>query len=179
MAENDNKYEVATFAGGCFWCMQPPYERIEGVISTTVGYSGGKEKDPTYEQVASGMTGHAEALQVVYDPDIVSYGKLLEVFWMNIDPTQPNGQFADRGRQYRTAIFYHDGEQKRLAQESKEQMEKSGKFEGPIVTSVEPYMNFYKAEDYHQMYFEKNPVHYNAYKRGSGREGYLKMKWGG
>lgn len=177
MTESNN-FELATFAGGCFWCMQPPYERLEGVISTTVGYSGGPEENPTYEQVASGMTGHAEAIQIEYDPEKITYEKLLEVFWMNIDPTQVNGQFADRGKQYRTAVFYHNEKQKELAEKSKAEMEKSGKFEGKIVTSIEPYRNFYNAENYHQMYYEKSPMHYYAYKKGSGREGYLKRKWG-
>lgn len=179
MTESTKDYQFATFAGGCFWCMQPPYDNIEGVISTTVGYSGGDEKDPKYEEVAYGVTGHAEAIQIVYDPGKVSYEKLLDVFWMNIDPTQVNGQFADSGRHYRTAIFYHNEKQKELAYASRDKMEKSGKFEGAIVTEIEPYKNFYRAEEYHQRYFEKNPLHYNAYKKGSGREGYLKNKWGG
>jgi len=178
MNENNNSYQLATFAGGCFWCMQPPFERLEGVISTTVGYSGGMEKDPTYEEVASGMTGHTESIQIVFDPEKITYKLLLEVFWRNIDPTQINGQFADRGTQYRTAIFFHDEQQKEDAEESKMELENSGKFGEKIVTPIEPYRNFYKAENYHQMYYEKNPVHYSAYKKGSGREGFIRDKWG-
>lgn len=173
MSENKS-HELATFAGGCFWCMQPPFENIDGVISTTVGYSGGDEENPSYEQVAYGLTGHSEAVQIVYDPQVVTYEELLEIFWMNIDPTQEDGQFADRGRHYTTAVFYHNDVQKEAAYKSRDQLEKSGRFEDPIVTRIEPYKNFYRAEEYHQRYFEKNPVHYNAYKKGSGREDFIK-----
>lgn len=173
MSENKS-HELATFAGGCFWCMQPPFENTDGVISTTVGYSGGDEENPSYEQVAYGLTGHSEAVQIVYDPQVVTYEELLEIFWMNIDPTQEDGQFADRGMHYTTAVFYHNDVQKEAAYKSRDQLEKSGKFEDPIVTRIEPYKNFYRAEEYHQRYFEKNPVHYNAYKEGSGREDFIK-----
>ncbi len=168
----------ATFAGGCFWCMQPPYDELEGVVSTTVGYTGGAKKNPTYEEVSSGTTGHAEAVEITYDPSKISYEALLEAFWKNIDPTTQNRQFADIGTQYRTAIFYHDEEQKRLALASKEGLEKSGKFKGPIVTEIVPASVFYPAEDYHQDYYKKCPVPYNLYKVGSGRAQFLKKQWG-
>jgi methionine-S-sulfoxide reductase len=167
----------ATFAGGCFWCMQPPYDKTPGVLSTVVGYTGGTKKDPTYEEVTGGQTGHAEAVRIYYDPKQVSYEKLLEIFWKNIDPTQQDGQFADRGSQYRTAIFYHDDEQKKLAGESRERLAKSGKFSKPIVTEIAPAGDFYRAELYHQDYYKKNATHYKLYSIGSGREPFLKNKW--
>jgi len=169
--------EKATFAGGCFWCMEPPFDKLDGVISTTVGYAGGKEKDPTYENVASGKTGHAEAIQVVYDPMRITYAELLDVFWRNIDPTQIDGQFVDRGRQYRTAIFYHSEEQRELAISSKEALEQSGKLDREIVTEILPAAEFYRAEDYHQDYYEKNPIRYKLYRRGSGRDQVLEKVW--
>ena len=171
-------YLEATFAGGCFWCMQPPFDSLTGVVETVVGYSGGKEENPTYEQVWQGRTGHAEAIRVVYDPEKIGYGTLLETFWINIDPTQEDGQFADRGRHYRTAIFYHDDSQKEEALLSKKKLEESGKFKKPVVTSVEKFVSFYRAEEYHQKYYEKKPIHYGNYKRGSGREGFIKRTWG-
>ena len=170
--------EIATFAGGCFWCMEPPFEKLEGVKSVTAGYTGGTVEEPTYEQVSSGKTGHAEAILVEYDSSKISYQKLLEVFWMNIDPTTPNAQFADHGSQYRTAIFYHSEEQKRLAEASKRQLEQSGKFDKPLITEIVPASPFYSAEDYHQDYYKKNAVHYKLYRAGSGREGFLKRLWG-
>lgn len=173
------KFEKATFAGGCFWCIQPPYDRLKGVISTRVGYTGGHKKNPTYEDVSSGATGHAEAIEVIYDPAKTSYDELLDIFWHNIDPTTLSGQFADKGTQYRTAIFYHSEEQKRLAFASKETLEKSGKFLKSIVTEIVPATEFYLAEDYHQKYYEKNPIHYNIYKFGSGRETFINKMWGG
>ncbi len=169
--------EMATFAGGCFWCMEPPFEKIDGVISVTPGYAGGEEENPTYQQVCSGETGHVEAVQVVFDPEKVSYQKLLEVFWRQIDPTDPGGQFADRGPQYRTAIFYHDDDQRRLAEKSKEALAGSGRFDKPISTRIEAYTTFYPAEDYHHDYYEKNPVRYQAYRQGSGRQGFLEKAW--
>jgi peptide methionine sulfoxide reductase msrA/msrB len=172
------RLEKATFAGGCFWCMQPPYDKLKGVISTTVGYTGGHKRNPTYEEVSSGETGHAEAVEILYDPSKTSYGELLDVFWHNIDPTNSYGQFSDRGSQYRTAIFYHSEEQRRLALASKDALEKSGKFDKPIVTEILQAPDFYPAEDYHQRYYEKNPFHYKAYKSGSGREGFIKKIWG-
>lgn len=169
--------EKATFAGGCFWCMQPPYDKLKGVVSTQVGYTGGHKKNPTYGEVSSGTTGHAEAVEILYDPAQTSYEELLDVFWHNIDPMTSNGQFADKGNQYRTGIFYHSEEQKRLAIASKETLEKSGKFSRPIVTEIVPASEFYPAEDYHQKYYRKNPAHYNLYKFGSGRETFIKELW--
>ncbi len=172
------KEEKATFAGGCFWCMEQPFHELKGVLSTTVGYTGGEKKNPTYEEVSSGLTGHTEAIEILYNPSQVSYEKLLEVFWRNIDPTTVNQQFADAGTQYRTAIFYHNEEQKHLAEISKENLEKSGKYTKSIATQILPLKEFYKAEDTHQNYYKKNPLHYNLYKKGSGREDYLKKTWG-
>jgi len=172
------KYVRASFAGGCFWCMEPPFERLDGVVYVHAGYQGGKEENPTYEQVSHGLTGHTETVEVVYDPSEVSYDELLRVFWINIDPTDPAGQFADKGSQYRTAIFYYDEEQRRLAEESKKDLENSGKFSEPIATQIVPATRFWRAEEYHQDYYKKNPVHYGRYKKGSGREDYLKKTWG-
>ena len=176
--DEDTGFEKATFAGGCFWCMQPPFDELVGVISTTVGYTGGKEENPTYEQVSSGRTGHAEAIEILYDPSKISYSQLLEVFWRNIDPTTINRQFSDYGTQYRTAIFYHDEEQKRLAKKSKEQLQKSGRFNKEIVTEITPASAYYKAEEYHQKYYLKNPIRYKLYRVGSGRDDFLKSIWG-
>ena len=170
--------EHATFAGGCFWCMEPPFEQLAGVISVTSGYTGGAKANPTYEEVCSGSTGHAEAIQVVYDPAKISYQQLLDIFWRNVDPTQPDGQFADHGRQYRTAIFYHSDEQQRLAAASKQQLAQSGKFTAPIVTDIVPASAFYPAEEYHQDYYKKNPLRYKLYRFGSGRDAYLRKTWG-
>jgi len=170
--------EKATFAGGCFWCMQPPYDKLKGVVSTRVGYTGGKKKDPTYEEVSSGTTGHAEAVEIMYDPTLTHYDELLDIFWHNIDPTTLNKQFADNGTQYRTAVFYHNEEQKRLALASKEALEKSGKFSKPIVTEIVPASEFYPAENYHQKYYEKSPASYNLYKLGSGRKSFIEKLWG-
>jgi methionine-S-sulfoxide reductase len=175
---NMKRSAKATFAGGCFWCMEPPFEKLEGVVSVTAGYTGGTEQHPTYEQVSSGKTGHTEAIQIVFDPSKISYEQLLDVFWMNIDPTTPNQQFADKGSQYRSAIFYHSEEQKRLAEASKEQLERSGKFNAPIVTEIAPASTFYPAEDYHQDYYKKNPIRYKLYHMGSGRGQYLQKTWG-
>ena len=168
----------ATFAGGCFWCMEPPYDKLPGVLSTTSGYMGGKKRSPTYEEVSTGTTGHTEVVQVVYDPAKVSYEKLLEVFWRNIDPTVRDQQFCDVGSQYRTAIFFHDEEQKRLAEASKAALEKSKPFKAPIVTPVQAAGEFWPAEDYHQDYYKKNPVRYKYYRTGCGRDDRLKQLWG-
>lgn len=149
--------KVATFAGGCFWCMTPPFENTKGVTKVVAGYTGGKTKKPSYEEVCSGETGHAEAVEVTYDPAVVTYDHLLDVFWRNIDPTTENAQFADHGTQYRTAIFFHDDEQKRLAEVSRDRLAKSGKFSSPIVTEIVPAGPFYPAEDYHQDYLVRNP----------------------
>lgn len=179
MSESDEKrLKKATFAGGCFWCMEPPFDQLQGVEATITGYTGGKTANPTYQEVSTGKTGHAEAIQILFDPEIISYAELLEVFWTNIDPTTKNRQFADRGSQYRTAIFYHDEEQKELAIKSKQKLESSGKFDSPIVTEIVPAGEFYRAEEYHQDYYLKNPLHYNNYKIGSGRAGYIKKTWG-
>jgi peptide-methionine (S)-S-oxide reductase len=169
---------VATFAGGCFWCMEPPYDKLPGVISTTSGYMGGTKRNPTYEEVSSGRTGHAEVVQVVYDPSKVTYEKLLEVFWRNVDPTVKDRQFCDVGSQYRTAIFYHSVEQQRLAEASKAALEKSKPFKQPIVTPVEQAGDFWPAEDYHQDFYKKNPVRYNYYRTGCGRDARLRELWG-
>lgn len=168
---------LATFAGGCFWCMEPPFDRIDGVISTTSGYIGGKTGNPTYEEVSSGATGHAEAVQVVYDPHKVSYETLLVTFWHNIDPTVRNRQFCDIGTQYRTAIFYHDAEQKRLAEESKKTLE-ALRFKHPLETQIVAADTFYPAEDYHQDYYLKNPVRYKFYRYNCGRDKVLQRIWG-
>jgi peptide-methionine (S)-S-oxide reductase len=168
----------ATFAGGCFWCMEPPFDKLPGVISTTSGYTGGQKKDPTYQEVSAGGTGHTEAVQVVYDPKQVSYEKLLDVFWHNIDPTQKDGQFCDHGSQYRTAIFYHDEEQKRLAEAAKAKLQQDKPFQGDIVTEIVPAGAFYAAEEYHQDYATKNPIRYKFYRTGCGRDQRLKQLWG-
>jgi peptide-methionine (S)-S-oxide reductase len=168
----------ATFAGGCFWCMEPPFDKLPGVISTTSGYTGGRVRNPSYEQVSSGLTGHAEAVEVLYDPTKVTYQKLLDVFWHNIDPTVKDRQFCDEGSQYRTAIFYHDAEQLRLAEASKAALEKSKPFKGPIVTEIVMASEFWPAEEYHQDYYLKNPVRYKVYRTGCGRDARLKELWG-
>ena len=168
----------ATFAGGCFWCMEPPYDKLQGVISTTSGYMGGKTKNPTYEQVSAGTTGHTEVVQVLYNPKVVSYEKLLEVFWKNIDPTQLNAQFCDQGTQYRTAIFYHDDAQKKSAETSRAELARNKPFKGEIVTELTRAAEFYKAEDYHQDYYLKNPARYKFYRNGCGRDARLSALWG-
>jgi len=169
---------VATFAGGCFWCMEPPYDALPGVVSTTSGYMGGTRKNPRYEEVSSGATGHAEVVQVVYDSKKVSYEKLLETFWKNVDPTVRDRQFCDIGNQYRTAIFYHTDEQRRLAEASKEALAKTKPFKEDIVTPVVPAGEFWPAEDYHQNFYVKNPVRYKFYRTGCGRDARLKQLWG-
>lgn len=169
---------TATFAGGCFWCMQPPFENLPGVLSTTVGYTGGHTKNPTYEDVSAGGTGHAESIQIVYDPNKISYEQLLDVFWHNVDPLTADGQFCDHGAQYRSAIFVHDDEQRRLAEASKQRLQASGRFDRPIVTEIVQASAFYPAEAYHQMYHEKNPVRYSYYRWNCGRDQRLKALWG-
>jgi len=168
----------AIFAGGCFWCMEPPFDKTDGVIATISGYTGGTKVNPTYEEVSSGTTGHAESVQVEYDPKKVSYEKLLDVFWHNVDPTQKDGQFCDHGNQYRTAIFVANDEQKKLAEASKAALMKSKPFKGDIVTEIVPATTFYPAEDYHQDYYLKNPVRYKFYRTGCGRDARLKELWG-
>jgi len=171
-------HAVATFGGGCFWCMEPPYDKLPGVSATVSGYMGGKTVNPTYKDVTSGRTGHVEVVQVVYDPKKVTYEKLLEVFWVNVDPTVRDRQFCDTGTQYRTAIFYHDEAQRKAAEASKAALEKSRPFKEPIVTPIEMAAPFYAAEDEHQDYYTKNPTRYNYYRNGCGRDARLKTLWG-
>lgn len=170
--------ETATFAGGCFWCMQAPFDSAPGVLSTTVGYTGGTVANPTYEQVSAGSTGHAESVEVQFDPTVISYEKILDIFWHQIDPTTLNRQFVDVGNQYRTAIFYHNEKQKLAAEKSKADWEKKGVFHKPIVTEITKAGPFYKAEDYHQQYYKKSPTKYKYYRYGSGRDKYLESIWG-
>jgi len=177
-AMQDTHLEKATFAGGCFWCMQPFFDNTKGVVKTTVGYTGGHAANPTYEEVSSGETGHAESIQVEFDPKIVSYAHLLDIYWHNIDPTQMNGQFVDEGTQYRTVIFYHSEEQKRIAEQSKKDLAASGRFDKPIVTAIEPASTFYPAENYHQKYYLKSTFQYNMYHDNSGRAEYEENTWG-
>lgn len=167
----------ATFAGGCFWCMVPPFEQLDGVKQVTSGYTGGHVENPTYEQVCTGTTGHLEAIQIEYDPEKIDYTQLLELFWQQIDPTDDGGQFVDRGSQYCTAIFYHDQEQQQLAEASKEQLAKSGRFDAPIVTEILPAEPFYPAEEYHQGYHQKCPLPYKQYRQSSGRDQFLAKHW--
>lgn len=174
MAMNE-KYQHATFAGGCFWCMTAPFEALEGVSEVVSGYTGGFKENPTYEEVCMEKTGHYEAVDILYDPSKIRYPDLLEVFWRQIDPTDPGGQFADRGSRYQTAIFYHNEEQQRLAEESKAALEASGKFQRPVATKILPAQKFYPAEEYHQFYHRKSPGHYQMYHQGSGRAGYLEQ----
>jgi peptide-methionine (S)-S-oxide reductase len=172
------KVEKATFAGGCFWCMEHPFDELPGVLSVTSGYTGGQKKDPTYQEVSAGGTGHAEAVEIVYEPSRITFGKLLDVFWHNIDPTTKDRQFCDRGNQYRSAIFYHSEEQHRAALQSKEALEKVKPFREPIVTEIVPAGVFYPAEEYHQHYYKKNPIRYWYYRNGCGRDQRLKELWG-
>lgn len=176
---SSGKYATATFAGGCFWCMEKPFEDTVGVVKVLSGYTGGRVENPSYEDVSTGRTGHVEAVQITYDPAKVAYSELLDVYWRQIDPTDSGGQFTDRGSQYKTVIFYHEEEQKALAEKSKKNLDKSGIFKKPIVTSIEKASKFYKAEDYHQDYYKTCSVKYAAYSQGSGRSGYLKSIWEG
>jgi peptide methionine sulfoxide reductase msrA/msrB len=178
MKAEPKNLKTATFAGGCFWCVESDFEKVSGVVEAVSGYAGGQKPNPTYEEVSAGGTGHAESVQVTYDPDKITYKELLDVFWRHVDPTDAGGQFVDRGSQYRTAIFYHDEEQKRIAEESKAQLEKSGRFSKPIVTEIVALTEFYPAEDYHQDYYKKNPLRYRFYRLGSGRDQFLKSSWG-
>ncbi len=168
----------ATFAGGCFWCMEPPFDELDGVVSTTSGYTGGNLPSPTYEQVSAGGTGHTEAVEVLYDPARVSYETLLDVFWRNIDPTTPDRQFCDVGNQYRSGIYYRGEEQRQLAEASKAAVERSGRLDGQVVTEIVLATAFWPAEDYHQDYYKKNPVRYKFYRYGCGRDRRLKQLWG-
>jgi peptide methionine sulfoxide reductase msrA/msrB len=168
----------ATFAGGCFWCMEPPFEKLDGVAEVVSGYTGGEIVDPSYEQVSSGRTEHLEAVRISFDPERVSYEKLLQVFWRQINPADDGGQFADRGPQYRSAIFYHDDEQRQAAEASREELANSGRFPSGIATEIRRAKPFYPAETYHQDYYKKNPAHYQLYRRGSGREAFIEQLWG-
>jgi peptide-methionine (S)-S-oxide reductase len=170
------KGQVATFAGGCFWCVEADFDKVTGVLSTTSGYIGGRTANPTYEQVVRGDTGHAEAVEIAFDPARVSYQQLLDVFWRNIDPLAKDRQFCDQGNQYRSAIFYHDDEQRRLAEASKAKV--TARFKQPIHTQIAAATTFYKAEDYHQDYYRKNPLRYNFYRSSCGRDGRLEEVWG-
>jgi peptide methionine sulfoxide reductase msrA/msrB len=169
---------TATFAGGCFWCVESDFEKVDGVVEVVSGYTGGNKENPTYEEVSSGSTGHLESVQVVYNPAKVSYRDLLEVFWRHVDPTDPGGQFVDRGSQYTSAIFYHNDEQKQMAEESKEALEKSGRFKKPIATEIRPFTTFYLAEEYHQDYYKRHALRYRFYRRSSGRDQFLQKAWG-
>lgn len=176
LAIAETKTATAAFAGGCFWCMEPPFEKLPGVSAVVSGYAGGQQKDPTYEEVSNGGTGHAESVQITYDPSKVTYDKLLEVYWHNVDPTQANGQFCDHGNQYRTVIFYANEEQKRLAEESKKKIE--AQLKQTVVTQIVPAKEFYRAEEYHQDFYKKNTFRYNTYRLGCGRDHRLKELWG-
>ena len=169
--------EKATFAGGCFWCMVKPFDEYPGIHKVVSGFSGGDKENPTYEEVSSDTTGHREVVQITFDPNVFPYQKLLDIFWRNIDPTDEGGQFFDRGEHYKTAIYYHNDQQKQLAEESKRLLEESNKFDKPIVTDILPAREFYPAEENHQNYYKKNPFHYNRYYEGSGRKDFIESKW--
>ncbi len=173
----NRKEKVAIFAGGCFWCMVGPFKKEQGVLEVLSGYIGGKTENPTYEEVCTGSTGHYEAVEILFDPHMISYKKLLDIFWRQIDPTDGTGQFADKGSQYKTAIFYADQEQKQEAEQSKKELEESGRFTKPIVTEILQAGVFYQAEEYHQDYYLKSPGHYNRYRYFSGREAFIKKTW--
>jgi peptide-methionine (S)-S-oxide reductase len=177
-AAPDAGLEKATFAGGCFWCMEPAFDKLPGVRSVISGYTGGQKLNPTYEEVSSGTTGHAESIEITYEPAVISYSKLLDVFWHNVDPTVKDRQFCDSGSQYRSAIFYHGEDQKRLAEASKKALEQSKRFPGPIYTEIVAATTFYPAEEYHQKYYQKNPIRYKYYRYGCGRDQRLKELWG-
>jgi len=169
--------KTAVFAGGCFWCIQPAFDKAPGVIKTTVGYCGGTEPNPTYELVGSEKTKYRESIEIVYDPAKISYPQLLDIYWKQIDPTQADGQFTDVGPSYRAAVFYGSDEEKKVAEESKQKLASSGKFKGPIVTEILPAMKFWPAEDYHQKYYQQNPEHFEAFEHGSGRVSFQKKNW--
>lgn len=169
--------EQATFAGGCFWCMEHAFKNTQGIVEVVSGYTGGQDTSPTYKEVSGGTTGHVEAIQITYNPNIIAYSKILDYFWRQINPTDDGGQFVDRGPQYRSAIFFHNDEQERLAKKSKDMLGKSGRYNNPIATEIIPYSQFYIAEEYHQDYSKKNPIRYNLYRFNSGRDRYLKQVW--
>jgi peptide-methionine (S)-S-oxide reductase len=170
--------ETALFAGGCFWCEETAFEGVPGVFTVISGYTGGQTKNPTYEQVSAGSTGHAESVEVTYDPSRISYEQLLDIFWRNVDPLQANGQFCDHGNQYRSAVFYRDDAQRKAAEESKRKLEEQPRFKGKIVTQIVAASSFYPAEEYHQDFYKKNPVRYHSYREGCGRDARLKELWG-
>ncbi|MGQ3477602.1 peptide-methionine (S)-S-oxide reductase MsrA [Paenibacillus sp. TY11] len=176
---NPHTVEKATFAGGCFWCMVSPFEELPGILKVRSGYTGGHTENPTYEEVCSETTGHVEAVQITFDPQVFPYEKLLELFWQQIDPTDEGGQFHDRGSSYQTAIFYHNDEQRIKAEASKGALAQSGRFDKPITTPILPAATFYEAEEYHQDYHKKNPAHYKRYRKGSGREDFIEQNWSG
>jgi peptide methionine sulfoxide reductase msrA/msrB len=178
VTKEDVTARQATFAGGCFWCTQADFEKLPGVVKVVSGYTGGNKENPTYEEVSSGTTGHVEAIQVYYDPFKITYQELLDFFWKHVDPTDPGGQFVDRGTQYRSVIFYHDEEQKRLAEKSKEALDQSGRFNRPVVTEIIKFTKFYEAEAYHQDYYKKHPLKYKYYRYASGRDQFLTKVWG-
>ncbi|WP_028782966.1 peptide-methionine (R)-S-oxide reductase MsrB [Thalassobacillus devorans] len=175
---SEQNLKKATFAGGCFWCMVEPFDERPGIEKVVSGYTGGRTENPSYEDVFKKDTGHVEAVEITYNPEFFSYGRLVEIFWQQIDPTDPGGQFNDRGEHYTTAIFYHDDEQKQIAENSKRNLEESGKFKNPIVTKILPAKPFYPAEEAHQDYYKKQSFHYNLYKKGSGRADFIKENWG-
>ena len=184
LAESENPKEifsssqqVATFAGGCFWCVEAPFEDLDGVISVISGYSGGKEKNPTYGEVAGGKTSHRESVQVTFNPEVISYAELVDIFWQTYDPTDVGGSFFDRGTQYESAIFFHNDQQKKVAEESKKLLDQSKRFPKPVATPILKFTNFYPAEDYHQDYYKKSPQEYYAYRRGSGRDAFIQKHW--
>ncbi len=171
------QHQLATFAGGCFWCMVKPFDQWPGVIRVVSGYTGGHKVNPTYVEVCSGTTGHVEAVQITYDPAVISYETILDVYWRQIDPTDPGGQFCDRGSSYRTAVFYHTEEQRVTAEQSKRALDESGRFSQPVVTPILPAGPFYEAEAYHQDFYKKDPDHYQSYRRGSGRDVFITQHW--
>jgi peptide methionine sulfoxide reductase msrA/msrB len=177
MQDTTRLHETATFAGGCFWCVQSDFGKFDGVVEAISGYTGGHKPNPTYEEVSSGLSGHLEAVQVRFDPAVISYDELLKIFWRHVDPTDDGGQFVDRGAQYRTAIFFHDDQQKKAAESSKLALARSGRFGKPIATEILPMKKFFQAEAYHQHYFKKNPIRYKFYRANSGRDQFLKKVW--
>lgn len=174
---SEQEFQKATFAGGCFWCMVKPFDQEPGIHSVISGYTGGHTVNPTYEEVCSGTTGHTEAVQITFDPEIISYNDLVEIYWKQTDPTDASGQFADRGSSYRPVIFYHSEEQRQIAENSKMALQNSGRFKKPIVTMIEPAEPFYPAETYHQDFYKKNPAHYSRYSQGSGRVDFIEKTW--
>ena len=177
-AKNGSNYEKATFSAGCFWCIEYPFEQLDGVKEVLSGYTGGDEKNPSYKQVSSGNTGHIESVQIIYDPEVITYNELLDIYWRQFDPTDTGGSFVDRGHQYTSAIFYHNEKQKQLAEESKKKLDESKIFNKPVITPIRPAQEFYAAEDYHQDFYKKSSDHYKKYRSGSGRDQFINEIWG-